>query len=109
MQAHIVLSYRKKLLLYVKKENTLEPEKNIWELLDKKTVSKTIARRLNYSEIAKNLLHAELTDDDVNNMKRKTGTRLDFYKISELDTLTLSETSFSLISDYKDQIKDHVK
>lgn len=51
------------------------------------------------------LYHVKLTDEDVNNINRAEGNRLEFYGLGELGRLSLTDDAKLLITKYSNEIK----
>ena len=54
--------------------------------------------------VSKNCYHARLTDDNVNNIKRDERQLLDFFNLSEVQKLPLSESTRQFVSKHADLI-----
>lgn len=50
------------------------------------------------------MFYVKLTDSNVNSIVRRDGVRLEFYTLSEISKLDLSETASSIISNFNDDI-----
>ena len=123
----LILTYKGKVLLF-SHENLLQSEKDEWDFLRMGTLNKTkisdfLQKEINLPakitdanlvnlSIGTNedseLFHFRLTDDNVNCIKRKSGWRIEFYRLEELDKVALSFETRSLYQKYKDQISQLV-
>lgn len=120
----LLISYKGKLLLSTRDLVIDNHIKNVWSFVGEGKLKKnpkknsvvqeiTDATKLNVSDIevvqlADNdtevLYHAKLTDDDVNSMVRRSGERLEFYDINELDNLSLTNAANLIISQNRQKL-----
>lgn len=124
MNASIILTYKNKILLF-SKEVILNPSENKWDFFriannKKSKLVDALKKEMNLSSNVKNqelpliplagqidnsrVFYARMTDENVNSISRKKGWRLEFYRIDELDKITLSDDASSIFTEYKDQI-----
>ena len=115
----LLITYKGKLLLTTRDLIINDHIKNVWGFLGEGKLKKnskknsvareiTDATKLTLNDIevveladdadSKVLYHAKLTDDDVNCIVRRSGERLEFYDMNELDNLTLTQATNSIIS-----------
>ncbi len=84
-------------LIEEEKENTTSFEEAIITKVEEETGIKLIAVKLLTSstseDIKKYFYHAELTDNDVNNIKRDDGQTLEFFTLPEIEKLSLTISS----------------
>lgn len=76
----------------------------------KKVVEKEIGIKLSCLELISNedkeyFYHTNLTDTDVNNIVREEGKIFDFFSLKELDSLSLSVITKSLLTKHKDLLE----
>ncbi len=122
----LLITYKGKLLLTTRDLIINDHIRNVWGFLGegklKKNSKKNVvareisdATKLTLSDIEvveladetdnKVLYHAKLTDDDVNCIVRRSGERLEFYDIKELDNLTLTQATNSIISKNRQKLQ----
>ena len=58
-----------------------------------------------YSDEKKHFYHAELTDENVNDIKREEGQTLDFFTLRELERLNLSASTKSFVLKHRDLLE----
>lgn len=111
-QASVLLTYKGKALLMNKSDGPMDTTKHAWTLIEgtpskKELAEEEIARLIKremgikiekIDHVEKSFYHAQLTDDNVNNIDRAEGQLLDFFTLKELDNLTLSDTTSQFIS-----------
>ena len=108
----ILLTYKGKVLLMHKEKSVIDEEKHPWCLIggfkDKKeSFEEALSRRVqnetgikieNVEYVSEFCYHANLTDDNVNNIQRKEHQLLDFFTPRELDKLFLANSTQQFIS-----------
>jgi len=124
MNSSIILTYKNKILLF-SKEVILNPSENKWDffrvtnnkkskLIDALKKEMNLSSNVNNQELpliplageedSSSVFYTRMTDENVNSISRKKGWRLEFYRIDELDKITLSDDASSIFEEYKDQI-----
>ncbi len=124
MNSSIILTYKNKILLF-SKEVILNPSENKWDFFrvtnnKKSKLIYALKKEMNLSsnvnnqelpliplageEDSSSVFYTRMTDENVNSISRKQGWRLEFYRIDELDKITLSDDASSIFEEYKDQI-----
>ena len=97
-----------------KQKSVIDEEQHPWCLIGgikgaKESFEKTLSRRVeneagikidNIQFVSEFCYHAELTDDNVNNIQRKEHQLLDFFNPKELNKLFLSSSTQQFISDH---------
>lgn len=122
----IILTYKSKVLLF-SKEVLLDPAQNKWDFLKisntKKGKALTYVKEeiilgngikqneivltpFNNSEENPSVYYIKMTDGNVNSIKRKKGWRLEFYRINEIPSISLSEDASQIFEKYEEQIKN---
>ncbi len=105
MDSLFLVTYKNKMLLYAKEKGFNFHDENVWRLLSKRRL-KELNLETKHILLAPNLHHIILNDEKVNSITRGNGYRLEFYNISELKKLELSEESRSIITKYYDLIEE---
>lgn len=107
----ILLTYKGKALLMNRKNSAIDEEKHPWCFISavkekSETFEKAIERRVeketgirieNIEQLSELFYHADLTDDNVNKMKRAENQLLDFFNLREINKLFLTHSSKDLI------------
>ena len=110
----ILLTYKGKVLLMHKQKSVIDEEQHPWCLIGgikgaKESFEKALSRRVenetgikidNIQFVSEFCYHAELTDDNVNNIQRKEHQLFDFFNPKELNKLFLSNSTQQFISDH---------
>lgn len=116
----ILLTYKGKALLMHKQKGVLDPEEHPWSFIDAinekgETLEKAMKRRVqkemgikieNIEFLSNCYFHANLTDDNVNNIKRSEHQLLDFYSLKEIKKLFLSDSTSQFIFKYGSLIEN---
>jgi len=125
-QSSILLTYKGKILLFSKEVLTSNMD-SIWDFLNIKkvkggSISEYLQKEINLPIKLKKdslsvvqvlprntdgaqLFHLKLTDKYVNDIERKEGWRLEFYRFSEIEKISLSNDTKNLFTKYRDEIK----
>ena len=102
-----------------KQKSVIDEEKHPWCFIGgfrekKESFEKALSRRVqkeagikieNVEFISEFCYHAELTDDNVNNIQRKEHQLLDFFSPKEIGKLFLSDSTQNFISEHGSLIK----
>jgi NADH pyrophosphatase NudC (nudix superfamily) len=105
--ALILLTYKGKALLMNRQNNAIDEEKHPWcfisginkenespeETLKRRVEKETGIRIQNIKPISRLCYHAELSDEDVNNIQREENQLLSFFKPVEVSKLLLTRSS----------------
>lgn len=116
----ILLTYKGKVLLMHKQKSVIDEEKHPWtfigavkaknesyEDLLKKRVQKEMGIKIdNITSISEFCYHANLTDENVNSIKRSEHQLLDFFSPSEVNKLFLSFSTQEFISKHGLEFSD---
>ena len=108
----ILLTYKGKTLLMYNKLSPVDEEKHEWSFIGgvkeksesaenamSRCVEKELGIKIEKVEfISESCYHARLTDDNVNNIKRREGQLLDFFTLKEIKILNLSKPTRQFIS-----------
>ena len=114
----ILLTYKGKALLMYRTDSAIDSKKHEWcfiggEKSEDESFEEAMARRVENEAsikieevefVSKNCYHARLTDDNVNNIKRDERQLLDFFNLSEVQKLPLSESTRQFVSKHADLI-----
>ena len=114
----ILLTYKGKALLMYRTDSAIDAKEHEWcfiggEKSEDESFEEAMARRVEKEAsirvdevefVSKNCYHARLTDDNVNNIKRDERQLLDFFKLSEVQKLPLSESTRQFVSKHADLI-----
>ena len=100
-----------------KSNGPMDTENHPWTLIEgvfnvkelEQALIKKVEREMgikidNIERVAESHYHAQLTDDNVNNIDRSEGQLLDFFTLRELDNLKLSDSTSSFISKHSSLI-----
>lgn len=123
----ILLTYKSKILAMHTENNPLLLDNVIWRFIgrakektksNEETMYREVEREtgIKLSNIEyittvkddtaeKHFYHAQLTDTNVNNMKRENGQTIQFFSLKELDKLPLDPNAVQLISLYRDTLE----
>lgn len=107
----ILLTYKGKALLMNRKNSAIDEEKHPWCFIGAikgkdESFEKAMVRRVeketgikveNIKQLSKLFYHADLSDDNVNKMKRAENQLLDFFNLREINKLSLTHSSKDLI------------
>ena len=116
--SQILLTYKGKVLLMNKSESVLDEGKQPWVIIggtigNKSKIEDALAKRVEkeagikineIKQISENYYHCELTDDNVNHIDRAQGQLLDFFKLEEVEKLSLSSAARAFIEKYSSLI-----
>lgn len=119
LQSLIFLTYKGKALLMNKKMDAIDAEKHPWCFIggikgEKESFENALTRRVekemgikisNVTYLSKYCYHADLTDDDVNNIERSENQTLDFFSLRELKQLFVSTTTAQFMSQHSNLIE----
>ncbi|MBI2031313.1 MAG: NUDIX domain-containing protein [Candidatus Levybacteria bacterium] len=108
----ILLTYKNKVLLMHKSDNSIDKEKHPWCLIggikeEKESFENAMTRRVEkemgikvdkVEYVSESCYHARLTDDNVNKIQRAENQLLDFFTLGEVKKLFLSSTTAQFIS-----------
>jgi len=108
----ILLTYKGKVLLMHKEKSVIDEEKHPWCLIGgirgkKETFEQALGRRVqnetgikvaNIEYVSEFCYHANLTDDNVNQIQRKEHQLLDFFTPRELSKLFLANSTQEFIT-----------
>ena len=117
-QSLILLTYKGKVLLMNKSDGPMDTQQHAWTLIEgaasqkemtEKALIKEVERQMGIKiekaeRVAESYYHAQLTDNDVNNIDRSEGQLLDFFTRRELDNLLLSSPTQQFIQKHGDLI-----
>ena len=111
---HILLTYKNKALLMYKYKNSIDEEEHEWSLIkgirkNNESLKQTLIgivlkeagikiEKIKY--LNNNLYHAQLTDHNVNNIKRDEFQLLNFFTLSEVRELTLTPSTKQFVTQY---------
>ncbi|MCL5114066.1 MAG: NUDIX domain-containing protein [Patescibacteria group bacterium] len=107
----ILLTYKGKVLLMHKQKSVIDRESHPWCFIgaireNKESFEHAMERRVekemgikikNVEFVSENCYHAQLTDDNVNNIQRAENQLLDFFTPKELTKLFLSRSTQAFI------------
>jgi NADH pyrophosphatase NudC (nudix superfamily) len=107
----VLLTYKGKALLMQKSKGPIDEEKHPWCFIGGikekgETVEIAISRRVekeagikveNIEFVSESCYHAQLTDDDVNKIKRDENQLLNFFTIKEIKKLFLSHLTHQFV------------
>lgn len=110
----ILLTYKNKALLMYKYESSIDEKEHEWSLIKgfRKTneslkqalirivLKETGIRIEKIKYLDTNLYHAELTDHDVNNIKRDEFQLLNFFTLKEVKELILTPSTKQFVTQY---------
>lgn len=108
----ILLTYKGKALLMYRTDSAIDSKKHEWSFIGgekngEESFEEALTRRVEKEAsikieevefVSKNCYHARLTDDNVNNIKRDERQLLDFFNLSEVQKLPLSESTRQFVS-----------
>jgi len=110
----VLLTYKNKVLLMYKSNNSIDEEKHPWCLIGgikekeesfENAMSRWVEKEMgikieNVEYVSDYCYHARLTDDNVNKIQRAENQLLDFFTLKEVKNLFLSNTTAQFISKY---------
>lgn len=99
-----IIAYKGKLLLICRDEISTSPSSPTWGFLNTQNVKELRMKKVETKELGSNTDFLVLRDEQVNQLLRKEGWRFEFYKVSELPKLQLTEDTKLILSDFKDKI-----
>lgn len=82
-------------------------QKSEWDFIKKGTIRiNQPAFKTTYIENSARQIfsYVKLTDENVNSITRKNGERLEFYSLSEIEKLSLSEQANRLFTEFKNEM-----
>lgn len=114
----ILLTYKGKALLMYKTDSAIDVKQHEWcfiggEKNSEESFEEAMARRVEkeagikveeVERVSENFYHAELTDDNVNNIKRDERQLLDFFNLREVQKLPLSKSTRQFVSKHANLI-----
>ena len=114
----ILLTYKGKALLMHKQKNAIDEENHPWSFISgvkakNESLEETLIRRVqketgikieNIKCLSESYYHAQLTDDNVNKIKREEDQLLNFFTLKELKKLFLSRLTAQFILKHGDLI-----
>ena len=109
-----LLTYKGKALLMYKSNSAIDTEKHDWSFIAEKNTKGKNSKEALKNRIEKEtgikvkdiqylsgyFYHTKLTDDDVNNIKRSEGQLLDFFTLSDIHKLKLSNETREFVHEY---------
>ncbi|MBI2442383.1 MAG: NUDIX hydrolase [Candidatus Levybacteria bacterium] len=124
----ILLTYKGKVLLTIRNNTSpIRSKQDIWSFIagirkQKESFDQAIQRKVSettgillpqvtllshwvYNKKKKYFFHAELTDEQVNNLERKEGEVIDFFSHDELAKLSLDRLTTLFIAKHKDLLE----
>lgn len=125
----LLITYKGKVLLSTRDLAITHNIKNVWSFIGEgrlkgKSLKNSAEREITdatklvikdidsvelfHKNTAKLLYHAKLTDDNVNSIVRRTGERLEFYDLNEIEKLSLSEATNMIFSENKQKLESLV-
>lgn len=107
----ILLTYKGKALLMHKQKSVIDEEKHPWSFISgvkdkKESFENALKRRVekemgikieDIAFVSESCYHAQLTDDNVNKIKRSENQLLDFFSLKELKKLFLSSDTHQFV------------
>lgn len=98
MQNQVLVIYKNKVLLSAP---DMPMQKCEWDFISKRTIQIRCVYQFVESTSKQTLAYIKLSDDNVNSLQRKNGQRMEFYSISEVEKLPLSEQALKLFILFK--------
>lgn len=104
MKNSILVIYKNKILL---SSADIPMQKSEWSFPDSKMIRIEVpsTQKIPSEDTGKNLLYLRLSDSNVNSIARKSGQRLEFYNLTEMNKLPLSEDSKELLTAFEGKIQ----
>lgn len=99
-----VVAYKGKILLICEDTISTTPSSPVWGFLNRKNVNELLIKNTESTNLGPDLELLTLKDEHVNKLLRKEGYRFEFYKISELPKLKLTEATSQALSNLEDRI-----
>lgn len=102
MQNPLLVMYKNKVLLSAP---DIPLQKSEWDFIKKGSIRIDVLLNASIENATeRTFYYVKLTDENVNSLKRRNGERLEFYSLSEIDKLSLSEKAINWYTEFKSEI-----
>lgn len=125
---YVILAYKGKLLLFSHDIEIDDVTQNVWSFVGSRQLAKeksenaiariakhttnldlkniTLMSSITNDKLTDNYYCAKLTDDQVNQIDRRSRQRLEFFKLSEINKLNLAAPTREFLAEYRKDIKE---